>query len=140
MDNDNNPNENEAHLKKYNPGHYVAISERGKVDDIKYLDEPAVRGVSKRYPWKMLEPTKGEYDFSAIRSDLEFLGRHKKQLVLRDKFGHEMLRKGIYTPGQIDTRWTDEIKNSFLKWLDENPGELPMSREDLDEYMKQRTW
>ena len=61
-------------------------------------------------------------------------------VVLRDKFGHEMLRRGIYTPGQIDTRWTDEIKYSFLKWLDENPGELPMSREDLDEYMKQRTW
>ncbi|MCA1760253.1 MAG: hypothetical protein LC658_10835 [Bacteroidales bacterium] len=61
-------------------------------------------------------------------------------IALRDKFGHEMLRKGIYTPGQIDTRWTDEIKNAFLKWLDNNPGEIPMSREELDEYMKNRTW
>lgn len=63
----------------------------------------------------------------------EFIG-------LRDKFGHEMLRKGVYTPGQIDTRWTDEIKNAFLKWLDDNPDEIPMSREELDEYMKNRTW
>lgn len=63
----------------------------------------------------------------------EFIG-------LRDKFGHEMLRKGVYTPGQIDTQWTDEIKQAFLKWLDENPGELPMSRKELDEYMKNRTW
>jgi 4-hydroxy-4-methyl-2-oxoglutarate aldolase len=61
-------------------------------------------------------------------------------IALRDKFGHEMLRKGIYTPGQIDTRWTDDIKNAFLKWLDENPGEIPMSRDELDEYMKNRTW
>jgi 4-hydroxy-4-methyl-2-oxoglutarate aldolase len=61
-------------------------------------------------------------------------------IALRDKFGHEMLRKGIYTPGQIDTRWTEEIKNAFLKWLDDNPGEIPMSREELDEYMKNRTW
>jgi 4-hydroxy-4-methyl-2-oxoglutarate aldolase len=61
-------------------------------------------------------------------------------IALRDKFGHEMLRKGVYTPGQIDTRWTEEIKNAFLKWLDENPGEIPMSREELDEYMKNRTW
>ncbi len=61
-------------------------------------------------------------------------------VVLRDKFGIEMLRKGVYTPGQIDTRWTEEIKNSFLKWLDENPEELPMSRNDLNEYMDQRTW
>ena len=63
----------------------------------------------------------------------EFIG-------LRDKFGHEMLRKGVYTPGQIDTQWTDEIKQAFLKWLDKNPGELPMSRSELDEYMKNRTW
>lgn len=63
----------------------------------------------------------------------EFIG-------LRDKFGHEMLRKGTYTPGQIDAQWTDEIKQSFLKWLDDNPGELPMSRKELDEYMKNRTW
>jgi regulator of RNase E activity RraA len=63
----------------------------------------------------------------------EFIG-------LRDKFGHEMLRKGVYTPGQIDTQWTDEIKQAFLKWLDDNPNELPMSRKELDEYMKNRTW
>ena len=61
-------------------------------------------------------------------------------VVLRDKFGHEMLRKGVYTPGQIDGRWNDEIKAGFLKWLDENPGELPMSRKELDEYMEGRTW
>ena len=61
-------------------------------------------------------------------------------VVLRDKFGHEMLRKGVYTPGQIDSRWTDDIKNAFLKWLDSNPNELPMSRKDLDEFMKGRTW
>ena len=63
----------------------------------------------------------------------EFIG-------LRDKFGHEMLRKGVYTPGQIDTQWTDEIKQAFLKWLDNNPAELPMRRKELDEYMKSRTW
>lgn len=63
----------------------------------------------------------------------EFIG-------LRDKFGHEMLRKGVYTPGQIDTQWTDEIKNAFIKWLDNNEDQLPMSREELDEYMKNRTW
>jgi 4-hydroxy-4-methyl-2-oxoglutarate aldolase len=61
-------------------------------------------------------------------------------IMLRDKFGHEMLKKGVYTPGQIDTRWTDEIKDAFLKWLDKNPDEIPMSRQELDEYMKSRTW
>lgn len=61
-------------------------------------------------------------------------------IALRDKFGHEMLRKGVFTPGQIDTRWTEEIREAFLQWLDDNPDEIPMSREELDAYMKNRTW
>lgn len=61
-------------------------------------------------------------------------------IALRDQFGHQRLREGKYTPGQIDTQWTDEIKKDFLKWLDENPGKLPMTRQELDKFMKDRTW
>ncbi len=61
-------------------------------------------------------------------------------IALRDKFGHQRLREGKFTPGQIDTAWTDEIKTDFLKWLDENPKLLPMTRQELDEFMKKRTW
>jgi len=59
---------------------------------------------------------------------------------LRDRFGHQQLREGTYTPGQIDGRWSDEIKEAFLKWLDDNPDLIPMSRQELDEFMKDRTW
>tara|TARA_R110000737_G_scaffold351455_2_gene393785 strand:+ start:3750 stop:4676 length:927 start_codon:yes stop_codon:yes gene_type:complete len=61
-------------------------------------------------------------------------------IALRDQFGHQRLREGKFTPGQIDQRWTDEIKNDFLKWLDANPDKIPMSRAELDAYMKDRTW
>lgn len=61
-------------------------------------------------------------------------------IALRDMFGHQRLREGKYTPGQIDQQWTDDIKKDFLKWLDQNPGSLPMSRPELDAYMKKRTW
>ncbi len=61
-------------------------------------------------------------------------------ISLKDAFGHQRLKEGKYTPGQIDTQWTDEIKKDFLKWLDENPGKLPMSRAELDKFMKDRTW
>ncbi|HEY8512871.1 MAG TPA: RraA family protein [Cyclobacteriaceae bacterium] len=61
-------------------------------------------------------------------------------IALRDQFGHQRLREGKYTPGQIDAQWTDEIKNDFLKWLDQNPDKLPMSRAELDAFMKNRTW
>ena len=61
-------------------------------------------------------------------------------ISLRDAFGHQRLREQKYTPGQIDTQWTDEIKKDFLKWINENPGKLPMTREELDKFMKDRTW
>lgn len=61
-------------------------------------------------------------------------------IALRDKFGHQRLREGKYTPGQIDTQWTDEIKKDFMKWLDENPDKIPMTRQELDNFMKGRTW
>lgn len=61
-------------------------------------------------------------------------------IMLRDMFGHQMLQKGVYTPGQIDGRWTDEIKAAFLEWVENNPEGLPMSKEALDDYLKDRTW
>jgi 4-hydroxy-4-methyl-2-oxoglutarate aldolase len=61
-------------------------------------------------------------------------------IALRDAFGHQRLREGKYTPGQIDTQWTADIKADFLKWLDENPSRLPMTRQELDAFMKNRTW
>lgn len=61
-------------------------------------------------------------------------------IALRDQFGIQRLKEGKYTPGEIDRQWTDNIKNDFLKWLDSNPDKLPMSRAELDAYMKDRTW
>ena len=61
-------------------------------------------------------------------------------IALRDGFGHQRLREGKYTPGQIDQQWTDDIKKDFLKWLDQNPDKIPMTRQELDEFMKKRTW
>jgi regulator of RNase E activity RraA len=61
-------------------------------------------------------------------------------IMLRDEFGIMRLKEGTYTPGQIDTRWTEAIKTDFLNWLDENPDKLPMTREELDAYLKDRNW
>ena len=60
-------------------------------------------------------------------------------VALRDDFGHQRLREGKYTPGQIDQQWTDDIKKDFLQWLDTQKN-LPMTRKELDDYMKQRNW
>lgn len=71
---------------------------------------------------------------------LEDLVLNAEFIALRDQFGHQRLREGKYTPGEIDQQWTDVIKKDFLSWLDQNAAKLPMSRQELDEYMKKRTW
>jgi regulator of RNase E activity RraA len=61
-------------------------------------------------------------------------------IMLRDRFGHAMLKEGKYTTGQIDSQWTEEIKDAFMKWISVNAPEVPMKRSDVDEFMKKRTW
>jgi 4-hydroxy-4-methyl-2-oxoglutarate aldolase len=60
--------------------------------------------------------------------------------ALRDEFGHQRLREKKYLAGQIDSQWTDEIKKDFLNWLNNYPGKLPMSKEELDNYLKERNY
>ncbi len=59
---------------------------------------------------------------------------------LRDMFGHQRLREGTYTAGQIDTRWSDEIEKDFSKWLNDHIDELPVPKEQIQEILKNRTW
>lgn len=59
---------------------------------------------------------------------------------LRDMFGMQRLREGKYTPGQIDTRWTDEIEADFSRWLEDHIDDLPVPREAIQEMLKERTW
>jgi regulator of RNase E activity RraA len=60
--------------------------------------------------------------------------------TLRDEFGHLRLREGKYKPGEIDSRWSDAIKQDFLNWINNYPGKLPMSKQELDNYLKDRNW
>ncbi|MBN1648775.1 MAG: hypothetical protein JW874_12145 [Spirochaetales bacterium] len=69
---------------KFNPGHYIALSPKQfeSLDEVKYLDDPSVKGVNQRYLWRWLEPEKDRYDFSEIRKDLDYLANRGKQLVV----------------------------------------------------------
>lgn len=60
--------------------------------------------------------------------------------ALRDEFGHQRLREKKYMAGQIDSKWTEEIENDFLNWLNTNPGKLPMTKKELEDYMKDRNF
>jgi regulator of RNase E activity RraA len=56
--------------------------------------------------------------------------------ALKDEFGHQRLREKKYLAGEIDSDWTDAIKKDFLNWLDNYPGQLPMTKKELNEYLK----
>jgi 4-hydroxy-4-methyl-2-oxoglutarate aldolase len=60
--------------------------------------------------------------------------------ALRDEFGHMRLKEGRYKPGEIDSRWSDEIRKDFMSWLNNYPGKLPMTKTELDNYFKDRNW
>jgi regulator of RNase E activity RraA len=64
------------------------------------------------------------------RTGVIFIPPHLAQAVversedirLRDEFGHQRLREGRYTPGQIDRRWSDEIEADFQAWRQAREG------------------
>ena len=39
-----------------------------------------------------------------------------EEVGLRDRFGHQRLREGKYTPGEIDRKWSEEIDADFVEW------------------------
>lgn len=61
-------------------------------------------------------------------------------IALRDRFGKQRLAEGQYTPGQIDTRWSDLIEEDFSRWLESHIDELPVPRAAIQELLKERTW
>jgi 4-hydroxy-4-methyl-2-oxoglutarate aldolase len=60
--------------------------------------------------------------------------------ALRDEFGHQRLREKKYLAGQIDSQWSEEIRKDFINWLNNYPGKLPMTKKELDDYLKERNY
>ena len=90
---------------KWHPGHYAFVQSSA-------LDESQLykhfQGVEKCYNWRKLEPEKDRYDFSTIRSDLAFLGKHGKRLVIQFQtkaFGAGQNCCPDYVKGVYKTRW-----------------------------------
>ncbi|MFC1552175.1 RraA family protein [Candidatus Latescibacterota bacterium] len=50
---------------------------------------------------------------------------------LRDEFGFLRINQGVYTPGQIDQGWTDEMNKDHLQWLEDNVDNLSVGKEQV---------
>ena len=51
---------------------------------------------------------------------------------LQDDFGHQMLREGTYTPGEIDMKWSPAIITTFRAWMKAHPDKVKMSPAELE--------
>lgn len=81
---------------KWNPGHYSLADEKTPREE--YIHSNFL-GLQKKYPWKLLEPKKGVYDFSIIHSDLKYLQNHGKRLVIQlqtKDFGQDAINAPEY--------------------------------------------
>lgn len=56
-------------------------------------------------------------------------------IALQDEFGHKMLRENKYTPGEIDMKWSDAIKNSFREHLKTRTGKVYLTPEQIEKYL-----
>ncbi|MBL8178489.1 MAG: hypothetical protein JNK48_27695 [Bryobacterales bacterium] len=64
--------------------HYVFFNrERERIAETSFLEARGVAGAQVKYTWRELEPRRDEYDFSAVRKDVEFLTARGKRLFVQ---------------------------------------------------------
>ncbi len=59
---------------------------------------------------------------------------------LRDRFGFQRIKEDVYTPGQIDQKWSDNMEKDFSQWLRDHMDELPVPKDQIQKLLKNRTW
>ena len=70
----------------------------------------------------------------------ELVCKTAELVQLRDMFGFQRIKENVYTPGQIDQRWSDAMEKDFSAWLSEHIDKLPVPKEQIQELLKERTW
>ncbi|MFN4146959.1 MAG: RraA family protein [Runella sp.] len=56
-------------------------------------------------------------------------------IALQDEFGHKMLREGKYTPGEIDMKWSEAIKNDFRKHIKTRTGKTYLTEAQIEKFL-----
>jgi regulator of RNase E activity RraA len=56
---------------------------------------------------------------------------------LRDEFERVLLQEGKYPSGEVHGSWSENIKNEFRIWIENYPRELAVTKEQIEEYLKE---
>ncbi len=124
---------------KYNPGHYITLTHFDDWVEFEKAAQPGVVGFQRRFDWGDLEVSKGQYDFSKVREDLDHaaaLGRQFVVLVADKTFdgvnpmpgylkGSEYVAKNR-AGGYTALRWRTEVNNRFTLLLEKLGKEFDM--------------
>ena len=71
-------------LEKDDIQHFAYFSrDRESIHDHPFLNIARISGAQIMYSWRQLEPKKGQYDFSAIQEDYDYLASHGKKLFVQ---------------------------------------------------------
>ncbi len=122
-----------------NISHFVYFTrDRQRMRGHAFLESERFEGAQIMYAWRQLEKAEGQYDFSVIRSDLEYLKSHGKKLFIqlqdvsfsaRYKPVPKYLLKPAYdggvvpskangkTIGWISKRWNPDVQTRFAALL-----------------------
>jgi hypothetical protein len=104
--------------RKYNPGHYTALlRSQGGLQFMNDAVRPGVVGIMKRYTWRSLEPTQGNYDFSQVQADLNWANSYGMQLIV-------MIEDKTFVPERPTPAYLDS------KTLRNRPGGFTVMRWD----------
>ena len=129
-----------AYFKSYHPSHHLGSAAGPRINTtLVAINHPTRIGGATVMPGDVVLARDGGVVF--IPPQLaEKVVKTSEIVRLRDMFGHQRLREQKYTPGQIDSRWSEEIERDFSQWLNAHIDELPVPREEIQELLKNRTW
>lgn len=126
-------------FRTYHPSHHLNNPAGQLNTTLVAINQPTRIGMATVMPGDVVLGRDGGVIFIPPHL-LEKVVKTSEIVRLRDMFGHQRLRDGKYTPGQIDTRWSDEIEKDFSKWLNDHIDKLPVPRSQIEELLKGRTW
>jgi regulator of RNase E activity RraA len=126
-------------FRSYHPSHHLNNPDGQLNTTLVAINHPTLIGKATCLPGDVVLGRDGGVIFIPPHL-VEKVVKTSEIVRLRDMFGHQRLREQKYTPGQIDTKWSEDIEKDFSKWLNEHIDKLPVPKEQIQEFLKGRTW
>lgn len=126
-------------FRSYHPSHHLNNPDGQLNTTLVAINQPTRIGKATVMPGDVVLGRDGGVMFIPPHL-LEKVVKTSEIVRLRDMFGHQRLREQKYTPGQIDTKWSDDIERDFSAWLNQHMDKLPVPKAQIQEFLKGRTW